>query len=330
MEIPETRYVKSGRFHIAYQVLGEGPFDLVFIPSASSHVEVRWEEPSLAKAYRRIASFSRLIMFDKRGTGLSDRALELPILEEQMDDVLAVMEAAGSERAALFGIVDGGALAMLFAATYPDRTSALITYGTTSKWLADSDYPWGMTSEMWSRLESSFDEQFGVDEILAILAPSRVRDDQFKAWLGRYMRLGAGPGGLLAVMRMMAEVDVRHVLPVIRVPTLVLHREGDGLVNVENARYLASNVPGAKLVELPGNDAMFWAGNLDELVDEIQEFLTGVRPAPEPDRVLATMLFTDIVDSTKRAAELGDRRWRELMADHDGIVRQELLAQRGR
>jgi class 3 adenylate cyclase len=327
--IPDVQYARSGEVNIAYQVVGSGPFDLVFVPGVATHLEVRWEEPSLAHAFTRMARFSRLILFDKRGTGLSDRATLHPTLEEQMDDVSAILDAIGSERAALFGILDGGAMAALFAATYPERTRALITYSTAPRFLEAPDYPTGVSKEIWEAWQQVLNPSVEPDAMLTVVAPSREHDEAFKQWFGRYMRLSAGPG-LAALLGQLAEVDIRHVLPVIRVPTLVMHRAGDRLLDVENARILAAGIPGAKYVELPGDDNLFWAGDVDEFVDEIEEFLTGVRRGSEPDRVLATMLFADIVGSTERASELGDRRWRDLIEQFYSLVRRQLDRFRGR
>ncbi len=324
---PETRYAKSGEVNIAYQVVGDGPLDLVFVPGWISHLEVGWEEPSFARFLRRLASFSRLILFDKRGTGLSDRVsvMELPTLEQRMDDVRAVMDAAGSERAALFGVSEGGPMSVLFAATYPRRTSALILYGSMAR-----RAEFVPTDEQLQQISEALERTWGQAMDTGLWAPSRAHDQQFKEWLARLGRLGASPGAGAALIRMMMQMDVRHVLPAIRVPTLVIHRIGDRAVAIDLGRQLAQEIPGAKFVELPGDDHFPSAGDADAILDEIQEFLTGVRPAPEPDRVLATVLFTDIVGSTQRAAELGDRRWRDLLDSYYALSRRELDHFRGR
>jgi class 3 adenylate cyclase len=332
---PETRYARSGDLNIAYQVVGEGPRDLVYVPGWVSNIELMWEEPAMARFLGRLASFSRLILFDKRGTGLSDRVSndELPTLEERMDDVRAVLEAVGSERAALFGHSEGGNMCTLFAATYPERTTALITLGSFAKRRdPDDDYPWAPTAENREEEADDVERNWGHfrPQDVEYYAPSRVGDEQFVRNLEQYLRRGASPGAAAALIRMNSYIDIRNVLPTIQVPTLVLHRTGDHDVNVAEGRYLASKVPGAKFVELPGDDHWISAGDVDELADEIEEFLTGTRPLPEPDRVLATVLFTDIVGSTERAAELGDRRWRELLGAHDAAVRRELERFRGR
>jgi len=324
---PQTRYAKSGDVHIAYQVVGDGPFDLVFVPGWVSHLEVAWEEPSLARFYNRLASFSRLILFDKRGTGLSDRVSvkEVPTLEQRMDDVRAVMDAVGSERAALMGASEGGPMSVLFAATYPQRTSALVLYGTMAR-----RFELRPTDEQLQPVFDAMERTWGQAMDTGLWAPSRAHDQQFKEWLARLGRLGASPGAAAALIRMMIQMDVGHVLSAIRVPTLVIHRTGDRAVAVDLGKRLAEQIPGAKYAELPGDDHLPWVGDADAILDEIEEFLTGVRPAPEPDRVLATVLFTDIVGSTERAAELGDHRWRDLLDSYYSLARKELAFFRGR
>jgi pimeloyl-ACP methyl ester carboxylesterase len=332
---PETRYARSGDLNIAYQVTGEGPRDLVYVPGWVSNIEMMWEEPAMVHFLERLASFSRLILFDKRGTGLSDRVsnTELPTLEQRMDDVRAVLEAVGSERAALFGHSEGGNMCVLFAATYPERTTALITLGSFAKRRdPDDDYPWAPTADDREATAAEIEQNWGHMRLQDVeyYAPSRVGDEPFVRNLERYFRRAASPGAAAALLRMNSYIDVRHVLPTIQVPTLVLHRTGDHDVNVAEGRYLAVKIPGAKFVELPGDDHWIAAGDTDAIDDEIEEFLTGTRPVPEPDRVLATVLFTDIVGSTEKAAELGDRRWRELLSTHDTAVRRELERFRGR
>jgi pimeloyl-ACP methyl ester carboxylesterase len=332
---PETQYARSGDVNIAYQVVGEGPLDLVYVPGWVSNVELIWDEPAMAHFLERLASFSRLILFDKRGTGLSDRVSndKLPTLEERMDDVRAVLEEVGSSRAALFGHSEGGNMCVLFAATYPERTSALVTLGSFARRRdPDDDYPWAPTAENREETAQDIERNWGHlrPEDVEYYAPSRLGDDQFVRNLERYLRRSASPGAAAALLRMNSYIDVRDVLPTIRVPTLVLHRTGDHDVDVAEGRYLASKIPGARFVELPGDDHWISAGNPDEIADEIESFLTGTRPAEELDRVLATVLFTDIVDSTKRAVELGDRRWRQLLNTHDAAVRRELERFRGR
>jgi pimeloyl-ACP methyl ester carboxylesterase len=327
---PDTRYAKSGDVNIAYQVVGDGPFDLVYVPGWISNIELMWEEPSHARLLRRLASFSRLILFDKRGTGMSDPVPvdRLPTLEQRMDDVRAVMDAAGSERAALFGSSEGGLMSTLFAATYPERTRALVTHVIYAKRIWSPDYPWAPTPEARAAEIEEIEREWGGEMDISNLAPTA--DDAFKRRAVAYFRRSASPGAAVALLRMNTQVDVRDVLPTIQVPTLVLHRVGDLDVNVEEARWIAAQIPNAKYVELPGDDHLIWAGDVDGLVDEVEEFLTGSRPVQEADRVLATVLFTDIVDSTRRAAELGDRRWRELLEQHHALVRRELERFRGR
>ena len=332
---PETQYARSGDVNIAYQVVGEGPLDLVYVPGWVSNVELIWDEPAMAHFLERLASFSRLILFDKRGTGLSDRVSndKLPTLEERMDDVRAVLEEVGSSRAALFGHSEGGNMCVLFAATYPERTSALVTLGSFARRRdPDDDYPWAPTAENREETAQDIERNWGHlrPEDVEYYAPSRLGDDQFVRNLERYLRRSASPGAAAALLRMNSYIDVRDVLPTIRVPMLVLHRTGDHDVDVAEGRYLASKIPGARFVELPGDDHWISAGNPDEIAGEIESFLTGTRPAEELDRVLATVLFTDIVDSTKRAVELGDRRWRQLLNTHDAAVRRELERFRGR
>jgi len=327
----QTRYAKSGDVHIAYQVVGTGPFDLVLVPGAFSHVELWWEEPSAASFLQRLASFSRLILFDKRGTGLSDRVPDtaLPTLEERMDDVRAVMDAVGSQRAALFGFSEGGPMCTLFAATYPERTRALVLYGSFATWCRTSEHPWGLTPETIEAMLTTIERHWGEGMSLDVSAPSMAGNERMRQWIGRYERLAASPGAMLTLLRMNFEIDVRHVLSAIRVPTLVLHRTNELLVEVGCARYMAGVIPAAKYVELPGVDHLPWVGDVDALVGEIQEFLTGARAAPNFDRVLATVMFTDIVASTERAAELGDRRWLALLDEHHAVVRRELARFRG-
>ncbi|HKS79161.1 MAG TPA: alpha/beta hydrolase, partial [Gaiellaceae bacterium] len=300
---PETQYARSGDVNIAYQVVGEGPLDLVYVPGWVSNVELIWDEPAMAHFLERLASFSRLILFDKRGTGLSDRVSndKLPTLEERMDDVRAVLEEVGSSRAALFGHSEGGNMCVLFAATYPERTSALVTLGSFARRRdPDDDYPWAPTAENREETAQDIERNWGHlrPEDVEYYAPSRLGDDQFVRNLERYLRRSASPGAAAALLRMNSYIDVRDVLPTIRVPTLVLHRTGDHDVDVAEGRYLASKIPGARFVELPGDDHWISAGNPDEIAGEIESFLTGTRPAEELDRVLATVLFTDIVDST--------------------------------
>jgi class 3 adenylate cyclase len=328
--LPETRYAKSGDLHIAYQVVGEGPFDLVYVPGWVSNIEAMWEEPAHARLLGRLAGFSRLILFDKRGTGLSDPVPldRLPTLEERMDDVRAVMDAAGSERAAIFGSSEGGLMSVLFAATSPARTEALITLAIYATRLWSPDYPWAPKPEARAAEIEEIEQTWGGEMDISSLAPSA--DEPFKRRAVAYLRRSASPGAAVALLRMNSQIDVREVLPTIRVPTLVLQRVHDRDVNVEEGRWIARQIPGAKYVELPGDEHLIWAGDVDAVVDEVEEFLTGRRPVHEPDRILATVLFTDIVGSTERATEIGDRRWRELVERHHVLVRRQLDRFQGR
>jgi class 3 adenylate cyclase len=327
-----TEYARSGALHIAYQVVGNGPLDLVYVPGWVSHVEQAWEEPTLARFLNRLASFSRLIVFDKRGTGLSDRVPndELPGLEERMDDLRAVMDAAGSKRAAVFGFSEGGNISALFAASHPERTSALLLFGTFAKRLRTPDYPWAPTGEERRQFceEVERDWARGID--LSRYVPSKLGDEAFLRRMSAYFRNSASPGAAVTLLRMNTEIDIRSILPAIHVPALVINRTSDPSVRVEEGRWMAEQIPGARFVELPGDDHMPWVGDQDAILDEVQEFLTGSRPEREPDRVLATVLVTDIVGSTRHAARLGDRAWCDLLARHHDIVRKELQAFRGR
>jgi len=322
--VPKTQYAKSGDVRIAYQVVGQGPFDLVFVPGFISNLDVAWEEPHRARVWTRLASFARLIMFDKRGTGLSDRTVGVPTLEERMDDVRAVMDAVGSQRAALFGISEGGAMSVLFAATYPDRTRALFLYGNYghfSSWVVPPD-----------RIEAALDrmeKNWGTGESLHLFAPSVASDETFKLSWARFERLGASPSAVVALMRMNSEIDIRPILPSIQVPTFIIHRQGDVRVNVEAGRFMARQIPNAKYLELPGSDHTLWTGETERILDEVEEFLTGSRSAIESDRVLATVLFTDIVNSTKRAETIGDRAWHDVLDRHNALVRREISRHRG-
>jgi class 3 adenylate cyclase len=330
MEAPETRYARSSGAYIAYRIMGSGPVGLVLLQGGFSHVELQLEEPSFARFLGRLASFSRLIVLDVRGTGLSDRTIHLPTLEDQVDDVLAVLDAAGCERPALFGLGQGGVLASLFAAAHPGRATALILYGTCARLTRAEGYPWGRADEEFGRLLRITEEGWGRGVALQVLAPTMAGDESFKRWFAKVERLGASPGNMLALLQLHREVDIRHVLPAIRVPTLVLHRADDAYREVGHGRYLAAHIPGAKYVELPGRDHLPYVGDQDAVLDEVEEFLTGARRGPEPDRVLATVLFTDIVGSTERAAKTGDRHWRDLLDRHNVLVRRELDHFRGR
>jgi class 3 adenylate cyclase/alpha-beta hydrolase superfamily lysophospholipase len=340
---PETRYARSGEYHIAYQVVGDGPVDLVYVPGWISHLDLYWEEPSVAHFLRRLASFSRLIVFDKRGIGLSDPVptSTMPNLEERMDDVRAVLDAAGSERAAVFAQGYGCPIAMLFAATHPERVPALVLYAPTVKaGMRTDDFPWGPTPEerrAWTQASSDWGTNDYAASWVARLAPSAAGDSRFVQWAARMMRTAASPATAQAFMRMNSFMDARAVLPLIRVPTLVLGRDEarlpKGIVDtppLEEARYAAERIPDASLKVLSGKDYLPWVGDQESIVAEVGRFVTGAAPVREPDRVLLTVLFTDIVDSTRRAAELGDSRWRELLERHNALVRRHIEEYRGR
>ncbi len=332
MSAPPIRYARSGDIQIAYQVVGEGPIDLVMAMGAFTNLEVLWELPEYRRMCESLGSFARLLMFDKRGMGLSDR-VRFGTLEERMDDIRAVMDAAGSESAALMGVSEGGPLSILFAGTYPQRTRALILAGAEVKEETTDDWPWGeATREEFDAFVNveTVTERWGQGRALEVFAPSRSGDENARAWLGRLQVQSATPMDAVAFMRMAFEIDVRQVVSSVNVPTLVVHRTGDRVCNVENGRFLARNIPGATYVELPGDDHSLWTDGSEEIVAEVREFLTGVREPAEPDRVLATVLFTDIVGSTERARELGDRRWRDLVERHHDVVRHELARYRGR
>jgi pimeloyl-ACP methyl ester carboxylesterase len=331
MELPETRYVNSGGVHLAYQVIGDGPIDLLVVAEAFSHCELRWEEPSLARSLRRLASFSRLIMFDKRGTGLSDPvpATALPTLEQRLEDLEAILDAVGSRRAAVMGASEGGAESMMFAATRPERVSSLVLYAAWPRFFVGDGYPIGRLPESLTPLLQGVLERWGRGDLLALIAPSIADDPRVRTWSGQFERLSASPGTAAALMSIALENDVRGILSSIRVPTLVIHRTGDVFAPVEHGRYLASHIPGARYVELPGSDHPHFFGDTDAVVAAVQEFLTGTPVAADRERVLATVLFTDVVGSTERAAALGDRRWRDLLEAHNLAVRRQLRAHDG-
>ena len=328
---PRTRYARSGDARIAYQVVGEGPFDLIVVPGFVSNVEYLWEVPGVAAILERIASYARLITWDKRGTGLSDPVVGLPPLEERMDDMLAVLDAAGSEQAALFGVSEGGPLSVLFTATHPQRVSALAMYGAAPRIAWAPDYPWGLSPEIYNeRTRETLLEGWGNGVLLDVFAPSYAADESVRELWGTFQRLGASPSMGVATLEALLRIDVRDILSSIQVPTLLLHRSEDRAIPVEGSRLMADQIPNAKYVELEGKDHLWFLGDVDAIFDELQEFLTGARRNAAVDRMLATVLFTDIVDSTRRVAELGDRRWRELLGEHDALVRRELERFRGR
>ena len=325
MTSPETRYAKSGNLSIAYQVVGDGPIDIVFVQGFVSHVELAWETPTFAGIYSRLATFSRLILFDKRGTGLSDRTVRMPTLEERMDDVRAVMDAAGSERAALVGISEGGPMSLLFSATYPERTEALVLWATFARNLRAPDYPIGVDAEQVTAAYRFIQENWGQGHVLRNVSMQDAPDDPVvQQLLARYERNSATPTTAVETLRFGVEIDVRHILPAVRVPTLVVHHTDDPLVAIECGRYLAEHIPGAQMAELPGDFHLSAAGGDMAMLDAIEEFLSrGPRRHPV-ERILKTVLFTDIVASTERAVQLGDRSWRGLLDAHDAMVRREV------
>jgi pimeloyl-ACP methyl ester carboxylesterase len=326
-----TRYAKSGDLNIAYQVLGDGPIDFVFTPGYMSHLEQNQWWPPYRAFLERAASFSRFIVFDRRGTGLSDRILALGSFEEMMDDIRAVMDAVRSERAALLGGAEGGPIAALFAATFPERTSALVLVGSYARRAWAPDYPWGLDEETQQKILRGYEKNWGSEDFgLSSLAPSAVGDKRFAQWYAQACRFAGTPSSALAWFKVTMEIDVRDVLPAIRVPTLVVQLAGDRVIPVESGRYLAAHIPDAKYVELDGIDHLPVTEGAETVVDEIEEFLTGSRSRREPDRVLATVLFTDIVGSTERAAQLGDRAWTSLLGEHHALVRTRLEQFRGR
>lgn len=326
-----THYARSGNVHIAYRVFGEGPIDLLYVPTWISNIGVMDEEGSPAKPFfGRLGEFARIIGFDRRGSGLSDPIVGVATLEEQMDDVIAVLEAAGSKQAALFAQLEGGTMAAMFAATHPERTSALMLFSAWARLLWAEDYPWAATrEERGPRIEAIL-ENWGDGSWIAGFAPSRTNDPSAVRWFGRLQRFGASPATARAIIRAIGDTDVRGILHSIQVPTLVMRRRDDQFIAAEHAQYLTEHIPGARLVEVPGVDSVAISGTAEPVIAEIEEFLTGARSEREPDRVLATVLFTDIVDSTARAAELGDSRWRELLGRHDTLVRRHVERNRGR
>ena len=329
---PTTKFAKLGNDRVGYQVLGEGPIDLVFLTGMSSHLDLRWEEPLNEYFLHRLASFSRLILFDRRGTGVSDPVPSdnLPTWEQWADDMRVVFDAVGSERAAIMAWLDGGPMAMLFAATYPERTVALVLAHTAAKYVRAEDYPHGWAPGVAEQLLHMVEELWGTEGFVSIAAPSRSQDEGFRQRYGRYLRAAARPREAAAQLRNLLSADVRHVLPLIHCPTLVLNRSGSRLVTTDQARYLAEHIPDARLVELPGTDGVLVTEHASEILDSIEEFLGGIPGGSVPDRVLATVLFTDIVNSTDLAASMGDRRWRAVLETHDEITRDQVSRFQGR
>ena len=334
IEVPETQYAKAiDGAHLAYQVVGDGPVDLVFLATWWGHVDGRWEEPTFARFLRRLSSFSRLILFDKRGTGASDPlpAAGMATWENGIDDIRTVMDAAGSQRAAFIGNADGGPLSLLFAATHPQRTAALVLFNTAARLVRAEDYPVGLPTEVAERIVDSAAEGWGTGALMETFLPSRAGDPDFRRWWAKYQRMSGTPTMSAAMTRLAFSTDARHVLPAVQAPTLVMYRRDFALVSRAQAADLAEGITDARLVEVAGTDGGLWSeSNWESIADEIQEFLTGGRRVPHADRVLATLLFTDIVGSTETATRLGDHRWRELLDRHHEVVREELATHRGR
>jgi pimeloyl-ACP methyl ester carboxylesterase/plasmid stabilization system protein ParE len=330
--VPETRYVESGDCYIAYQVVGEGPVDIVFFGPLVGHVELIWDDPGAARFLRRLASAGRLILFDKRGTGMSDPVpvRDLATLEQRQDDVLAVMDAAGSERAFLVGSSEGGQLAVMVAASHPERALGLVLHASYARVAHADDYPFGFPPEMSDALISGLGEHWGSTGLVHLVIPSIADDPRRVDWVRHFVRRSASPGAARAQFLMNIESDIRSLLPTIQAPTLVLHAGDDRWIPVDHSRYLADHIPGARLVELPGADHLPFGDHADLLADEILEFATGTREAAAPERVLATVLFSDIVGSTTLAADLGDSGWRQLLELHDRAVRRQIDRHRGR
>jgi pimeloyl-ACP methyl ester carboxylesterase len=326
----ETRYTQSGNVSIAYQVLGDGPTDLVMAPGWIFHLEVVWEEPSFERMMRKLTPHFRVLLFDKRGTGLSDRSVGASTLEERMDDIRAVMDAAGSEQAVIMGWSEGGTFGAMFAATYPERTKALILYAAGARFLRSPDFPLGWPPEAREGFERYLREYWGSGLGVSFVVPSRADDAGFRKWFGRYERMSTSPSEALAILDANVAMDIRNILPAVQVPTLILHQRDDGFVPLDLSKDLAQRIPHAKYVELAGRDHLFWFGDPDETVGEILEFITGARPEPEIDRVLATVMFADIVGSTERAADIGDRRWHELLDRYYAVAASEIDRFRGR
>ncbi|BBO06796.1 MULTISPECIES: adenylate/guanylate cyclase domain-containing protein [Bradyrhizobium] len=331
-DIPATRYVKSDDVHIAYQVIGDGPRDLLFVPGFVSNLEALWQSPARTAFFCRLARFARIIMFDKRGTGMSDRGSQIFTLEQRMHDVQAVLDQVGSRRATLFGISEGGPMSLLYAATYPERTSALVLYGTYARRSWAPDYTFAWTDAQWSTFLDDIEHHWGTTDAMSLLmwAPSVAGNKHAVEQIAAYFRASASPGAASAIMRMNRDIDVRDILPVTRVPTLILHRTDDRVIDVKHARYMGQRIPRAKLIELNGEDHMVWVGNQDAILDEVEEFVTGHRQTAEPDRVLATVLFVDIAGSTERAAALGDGAWHVLLDAFYAKARGALGQYRGR
>ena len=328
---PETRYGKTGDIHIAYQVFGDGPVDMVLATEFWHSIEMQWDQPDLAAFLERMGSFARVISFDQRGSGVSDPVSlrELTSLDLWMDDINLVMDEVEAESAVLYGIGGGGTMSMLFAATHPQRVSGLVLVNSFARLSRAPDYPWGRGPDLEDEVLDVMRTGWGRGVFLDLVAPSRVGDEDFRRWWARYQRIGASPGTVLSMRKMLGQIDVRDVLPSIRAPTLVLHRAETTWNRIEHGRYLAEHIPGAELVEVPGVDHLFFIGNSEAIMSETERFVAGLVGPPESDRQLSTVLFTDIVGSTKLAAQVGDRRWREVLEAQRALVRHELERYRG-
>jgi len=330
--LPKTKYARSGDVRIAYQITGNGSFDVVWAPGTMSHLDLDWEIPQRALFFERFGQFCRLVRFDKRGTGLSDRPVKMATLEERTDDIRAVMDDVGIERANIFGVSEGGSMACLFAATYPQRVNSLLVWGAQARWIASPDHPWGQTQEQHDQMIAMIDNDWPSFEY--ITGPGagvgKDADPAFIESISRYMRAAANPSAVRAYEQMNGQIDTRPILPSIQAPTLVINRTGDPCANVEAARDMASRIPGAKFKEYPGDSHSMMLDDMETVLSDIQEFITGERPIDSSDRVLATVLFLDIASSTERAAELGDTPWRNLLNSYYAIVRKELARFRGK
>jgi pimeloyl-ACP methyl ester carboxylesterase len=326
---PDTIYTRSGSVNIAYQVFGDGPRDLLLVPGWISNIDVFWEEPTVVRFFEGLAEFSRVLLFDKRGTGLSDRVSGIPTLEDRMDDVRAVMNAADSKQATLFGYSEGGPMCALFAATYPERTDALVLMGSYARRQSAPDYKYGLTDENSEQLLEEIESAWGSPLDIEQRIPSLAANPRFRSWWAKFMRAGASPASAAALMRMNFQIDVRPILQSIRIPTLILHAKHDRVVDIGAGRYLAQNIPNARLVEIDANDHVPFGDSMVQILDEIQQFVTGRSDIHGDDRVVSTIMFTDIVDSTRVAAEMGDSTWRDSLDAHHVMVRRQLAVHRG-